>query len=466
MLYDLEWLKTGEVFPPASEKERIMRYASNLKVFSGDMWGLEDEYQPYLNRIQKVISNFGAFFQFPILLNYQKLITLKMADLVCGEHPTINGSDMNQGSVLQELRDDTAFDGKLYATAIDASRYGDAIWRVYKTKENKNTFCVWSPNMWFPIVAGDGTLDIIHQVLCWITETHLHAQIHDAGSYDYRIFEMDVNKGIIGPQVFSGRVPTGLKYNAVLAIRPYMLSDTIYGEDDYFIVDSILAELMVRVSQVSSVLDKHADPSMTGPVSMLTEDPTTGKMYLKPGQFYGVSVGEDQPKYLTWDGNLESSFKQMEFLCNQLYVLSELGAAILGTADAGSQAISGTAMRFKMVAPLAKARRLTNSLTLPVRHLLSMVSQIGYTPIDRANISIEWNDGLPDDPKENAEIAKILTGVNSMMPLELAIIEYFGRTNDEAKRWLDLLSKQQDEENKREMAKEKESRELGLKHFK
>ena len=99
---------------------------------------------------------------------------------------------------------------------------------------------------------------------------------------------------------------------------------------------------------------------------MLTLNPKTGEYSLKSGKFYAVSPGEEQPKYMTWDGQLTSAFKQLEFLVNQLYILSEMGAAILGGGDGSGTAISGTAMRFKMVNPLAKARRIANSMTRTV----------------------------------------------------------------------------------------------------
>ena len=122
-------------------------------------------------------------------------------------------------------------------------------------------------------------------------------------------------------------------------------------------------------------------------------------------------------------------------MINQLYILSEMGAALLGGQDGSSQAISGTAMRFKMVNPLAKARRIANALTRPVRQLFAGLSkQLQYE-----NISVLWSDGLPDDPRENIENAKLASGAAQMMPLEKAIMEYFNRSNDEAKQWIQMI---------------------------
>ena len=448
MLYDLLWLQPQKSFPPSSEQARLQRYASNLKIFKGDQWELEDEYRPYFNRISSTVSNLDAAISFPILLNYQKLITTKIADLVCGDSPVLTGSDSKTNDTIDEIIDDCSFLTKLYSTVIDISRYGDAVWRVYK-KNGKNTFTLWNPSQWFPIVSQDGTNTIEKHVLCWtvnrgtdeMPDWSLHAQIHSVGYYEYRVFELDHKNGQIGNQISSSRSSTGLAYNAVMSLREFDTSDTVYGMDDYLAIDSVLAELMVRLAQISSILDKHADPAMTGPVSMLKQDPITGRYRLEVGSFFGISPGEVPPQYLTWEGQLTAAFKQVELLLDQLYILTEIGSSMIG-ADKGGQAISAVAMRFKMAGPLGKARRLTNNLTYATRLLISLLSQIGYIPLKINEVSIEWADGLPEDPRENAEIVKLLSGRQSIMPLELAIQEYFGRSNAEALRWIELIQEE------------------------
>ena len=93
----------------------------------------------------------------------------------------------------------------------------------------------------------------------------------------------------------------------------------------------------------------------------------------KTGKFYAVSPGEDQPKGHGLGRAFGICILTVELLINQLYILSEMGAALLFP-KLGNQAISGTAMRFKMVNPLAKARRIANALTRPVRKLFAALS--------------------------------------------------------------------------------------------
>lgn len=502
MLHNLEWLAPGESFPPLRERARIKRYNQNRRLFDGDhfgdelrtrdaMFNLEEPVGVYMKcaeRISQVIGNFDDIISFPTLLNYQRLMSLKMADLICGEYPSITGSSTEENMAIKDSRDYSQFDEQLYATVIDISRYGDAIWRIYVDDTDRKTFTVWDPREWYPIVSQDGTNTILAHVLCWkvnITQSatdlppeyELHAQIHwcdkeRRGTYEERVYKLSGDTGSIQGEYQDRRqtVTTGLNECAVISLRAFRTSNTIYGYDDYMPLDSILAEIMVRIGQISVILDKHADPNITGPVTMLDLDQKTGEYHLKTGKFYATSPGENEPKYMTWDGQLTAAFKQLEFLINQLYILSEMGAALLGGADGSTTAISGTAMRFKMVNPLAKARRIANSLTLPVRRLISSLTEDAEVdpprsspaagpsvqppegqpdpepqepqlvlPVPYQHISVFWADGLPDDPRENIENCKLATGATKMMPLKTGIMEYFGRSAEEADQWIEEI---------------------------
>lgn len=462
MLHDISWLTKGATFPPSSQKDRITRYAENELLFDGDHFGIQDSLYDWASkRVERVLGNYAQIVSFNVLLNYQRLMSLKTADLVCGEYPNISvasspprGSDNDdppsqqphtssaQQKALKKFRSSTNFDAKLTQTVIDISRFGDAIWRWYiDSITNEKTFTVWSPKEWFPIVSTDGTNSIIAHVLAWTvqeseTRRRLDVQVHYVGYYDEMSFEFD-NGGNLGRQIKQPtKVTTGLDHNAVVHIKAVGTSSHVFGYDDYTQVDSILVELMTRIAQVSNILDKHADPSIVGSTSMLKYDQETGQPYFKKGAFYAQNPGDPEAKYLTWNGELANSFKQIDQLLEQLYILSEMGSALLGSSDGKSgQAISGTAMRFKMVNPLAKVRRISNCLTIPIQQLFG--SLVGVDPND---IGVQWKDGLPNDPRETIEMVKLGTGRKQIIPSRTAIVEFFNRSPEEAQQWLDQIA--------------------------
>lgn len=456
----MRWLDIGKPFPPTAETPRIRRYCQNEQLFYGDHFADSQftdveypfectpisVYQQCADRIEQVIGNFQDIISFPVLLNYQRLMSIKTADLICGEPPAITSSSTENNKLILAARARTDFDSKLYATAIDLSRFGDAIWRTFKDDDGEYNFTCWDPKQWYPIIRQDGTNRIKAHCIAWrenvspsvdYPEWQLHVQEHgnmpeDYGHYTHYTFRMDDDGTYLVELLDTQEVNTGLDKCAVAHLRPFATSTSVFGFDDYVQIDSILAEIMERIGQISVILDKHADPSMAGPQSMLNFNVETGEYYLKTGKYFAYAPGEEPPGYLVWNGQLDAAFKQLDLLINQLYILSEMGDALLGGGGDGGQAISGSAMRFKMVSPLAKVRRLANSLRIPVKKLFDTLTS-GGVPYDQ--ISIEWFDGLPDDPRENAEIAKIVTGATKMMPLKIAIREYFNRTDEEAEEW-------------------------------
>ena len=115
----------------------------------------------------------------------------------------------------------------------------------------------------------------------------------------------------------------------------------------------------IRVAQISRILDKHADPNLYGPDSALEHDAQTGEWKFRGGgKFYPVGPGEQPPGYVTWDGQLDAAFREIELLMEQLYILSETSAAAFGQLKSGL-AESGSALRRLMMAPLAKVNRLS-----------------------------------------------------------------------------------------------------------
>ncbi len=94
MLYNLDWLAEGQMFPPESELARLQMYRDNRALFNGDS---EEVLKPYQDRIQRVIDSFVdlAGFnakdrtRFGLDLNYFQATTIKTGDLVAGTPPTM-----------------------------------------------------------------------------------------------------------------------------------------------------------------------------------------------------------------------------------------------------------------------------------------------------------------------------------------------------------------------------------------
>ena len=446
MLFDLNWLEEGKIFPPKGQQHRLERYKRNKALFES---GHNKVYAHALNRIRRIVGDLNDVKVDPVILNYNKLVATKTADLVCGEAPTITYQDASSDEI-DEIRKNNKLDTLLYETIIDMSRYGDAIWRLYKNEEGKGQITIWEPSEWFPVVSPDDKKRITHHVLArkiykgedpgGKKKYELLVQIHYKGKFEHRIYELKED-GFIGKLIESKSYKTGFEDFAVIHLTNITTSDSIFGHDDYQPLDSIICELMVRFGQIQKILDKHANPSIKGPLTALQQD-ASGEYTFKMGNYFAMAPGEDVA-YLTWDGNLEAAFKEIDKLIDQLLIISEMGSAFLSTNDSAGRAASGTSLRLRMINPLTKAQRLIKPLDDKLKTALAEISKIGYTPLEKEKIAIKWHDGLPNDPLEDANLMAIRTGHRPTISRKRAIMYLENLNEEQAQEILDEI--QEDE---------------------
>lgn len=445
MLTSLQFLEVGQQFPPACESERMKMYSDNRALFEG---GHAEIYREVLKRIERVIGNFQDIISYPVVVNYQKLISLKIADLLLGEPPIISAAE--QGTIDAIIANSDLIN-TAYQIAIDVSRYGDGL--LYVRKEGDHGIIdMTQPPIWYPIVAEDNVHNIRYHVLAWILgEDKLKVQIHSKGSYEEREYKVDKSLFgcAIGKMTSSTIIQTGLDDFAVIQVSNVITSDRTTGIDDYTDVDSIISDIMVRVGQVDRILDKHASPSMSGPQSALERDEYTGEWRLKAGNFFPRETMEDPDvTYIVWDGQLAANFTQIERLINLLYTISEMGSALFGdmTSTTG-QVPSGSALKRLMVAPLAKVARVRSRFNPAMKKAIRLCSQLGGPGIIRlkdADISINWQDGLPSDFLEDSQILSARTANKATISQYRALVMFDGLTPEQAE---EELSRIQDDEN-------------------
>lgn len=270
MLTDLSWLDIGQSFPPPCTRNRLQRYKENRELFE-DKHGLV--YEKQFQRIERVIGNFGSVVSYATIVNYQKLISLKTADLVFGEKPSVTVADDTKQAVIDNIIINTELFDKLYMSAIDFSRYGDSI--IMPTSDGN--IDVVSPALWFPVVDEINIRRFKYHVFGFVylinskLETYgLKVQIHNSDNpteceernymlsgksmSDFKIAKDLTKKNEMKLQTYLDTCP-------VYRISNLITSDRLFGLDDYRSVDSLISELMVRISQISKVLDKFAQPN-------------------------------------------------------------------------------------------------------------------------------------------------------------------------------------------------------------
>jgi hypothetical protein len=435
MLTNLDWLKAGAPYPPAAENDRIKRYELNEQLFNTQH---KEAWKELFEELARRLKRQSVELQ--VVLNYQQKLSVKTADFVCGETPTIE-TEQDTDALLKVL-DAQRWASKLYEAFIDVSRFGNAVPKIVGKK-----LTAVSPRYWYPVVSSTDLKEITQHVIAYpITPddkgamTELYVEIHDIGRIHTQIYGYDADKKEIGKLKSQDAALTGLSDFAVQPLTNLTSSSSVYGIDDYAVVNSLVSQLIWRLSRIDKVLDKHSEPSVSGPSSALSYDQRTGLYFLDLGNYFKRESDTDvDVKYITWDGNLESSFEEIKSLLDQLRFLSEMGPAI-SDAD-GGQTDSGEALKLRMVSPRTKAARLVNLNAGTVKQIITLLAQVNGVQVDYAGLTLHWSDGLPMTDREQYDNLSIATGGQPIMS-QYAAMKRLGLSDAEVEAELEQMDEE------------------------
>lgn len=454
MLHDLSFIATGMPWPPPEEAPRLRDYAKNRLLWNNK----HDQVEGYGDWFRLLREEYGVTHE--IIFGFHRRVSTLFADLTFGDAPTIDAgsedlaAEQPLGSPSGELPArgglttqiprvrpmpadstgdrDPAQDtidrimkfsnlqnvGKM--AVIDGSRFGTAVFKL-RLKNRRGYIQAQDPSIWFPVVSRDDHDEVLYHVLAWAFEVgetdYLRAEIHEKGKIVNRLFwlENGVIKDELPPDRFKQFFPnrqsvedTRLDDFMVKHVTSLKASDEFYGQDDYEPIDSLLLEYMARMGLLSKVQDRHSDPSVYGDEGLRTRNAKTGEWEVELGHFLPVKPGGTVPGYMTWDASQQQVFSFMDRLKDDLYEISETTPTAFGRSSTG-YAESGTSLRLRMVPPLLKAKRITESFEPVVEEMLILAARLEAAwgvegAVVPSSINIAWKDGLPEDPGEQAEI--------------------------------------------------------------
>lgn len=489
MLFDLDFLEVGKTFPPYSELERLEMYRQNKLLFDHR---LQEVFSAYMERIRQIINKFNDTDWaamtpdlYSLDMDYFELLSIKTADMTVGDPPTItikkrtlsqeeieSGGEEREAQRysdaednLREIEDGTGLVNKLTPLVIDISRYGDAIFRIYRDKRGKNNFTGISPALWFPVVDKEIKENRLYDVLAWVEcttpeeknerlrEYILHAQIHSSGKYENREYrvkkepsaytlpdksECSIPRFKIEALLSTGQtIETGLSASAIRDFHNVTTAESIFGINDYDRINALVAELGVRYTLEALVLDKHTAPTLAADEKNFFQD-QKGQWTANVGGVMSVKDGQ-YPQYIVWDASLQANHTIIEKLEKHLYSLSEMGAVLNDDSFGASQGFE--ALETRMTNARLKARRLGSLMVTPLKELISLLSENGYKKIEPNELSIQFNDGLPLTENQEVNIAVKKAGGGAIEDVSTILQEHFGKTKEEADLISETLSK-------------------------
>lgn len=410
MLVDLSFLNSGEHFPPFREHPRLNRYRTNALLFQG-------AHQQVFNRwqIDEDIQNLT------VVSNWHRRLSSLWADMLFGQPPQVKADDP---TAFREFVRRNDFFQVMHEAAIDVSRFGEAVLKM-RWEGNNPVVETVPPSIWFPVVSPENVKRIQYHVIAWKWSTdpaqehndRLSVEIHEPGRIEYRTYELGTDE-LVNRTLELDEEFTGINEFLVRPITNMTESSSIYGIDDYSDINPIMEELEIRLSQISRVLDKHADPKMYGDETALEFDERSGRWVVKGGgKFFPVSEDTQPPGYLTWDANLNAAFSQLEELMKQFYVMTNTSPASFGQLEQGL-AESGSALRRLIMSTIIKQNRLRTRFDSALHDIFNIANQMQLrNNVPRiGDVEIVWRDALPEDITEqtNTTVARYGSGLISL----------------------------------------------------
>ena len=476
--------KKGEVYPPAEHEERIERYEQNKQLFLGQHYDV----------LKKATSNMNS--RFYVSVNLAGIISKKSADFLIGDGVQVSagkGDNTPEQEALERIYEDNDLDIRLYESALSNSFRGDSFFKVRygqefdgALSEDVDPFKVIIepvPAQYvFPEESTTDAKDIVAYHVAvpvrvdeskpstYANTWKLEIESHYAGRIEYSSYFMkavrtDINGNPksfkLGDEIEEERYTeyTDIPAHLIVHIPNYTTDDTYKGIDDLSELKPLFDELNNRFSQVSSIMDKHSDPAMAIPPGIMDVDERGRPIFnVSQTKVFEVDDRDIIPQYITWNGQLQEAYQEIDLLTNQILAVAELPEVALGMSDTGTSGGSGYSIKWRMNSLLSKVKRKRKYYERGLKQLFLVAQMIEH---DRGIAEYEltvpkfiFSDGLPKDDMEQTNIAIQRTGGAILQSQKSAIMEYRGLNEEQAEAEIKRIEEEQERQRERDMTGE------------
>jgi hypothetical protein len=465
----------GEYYPPLAHEKRIKRYRDNKKLVQGFHYDVFERVHNRLSKTQRDLIYVSA--------NLPGVIAKKSADFLFGETPSITAGKENspEQQAIERIIEENDLHITNYEAALGNSYRGDTFYKIKWAQtwrgalpESLDPFRViieaQNAAYVFPETLPGNSKQIIayhiavpvpvgdEKSLEWI----LKVESHYPGKIVNREFRMqaiqtNIDNEVVLWKIYAEIAPafkvteTGVPFPLVVHVPNFALDDSWEGIDDLTEHLALFDEINNRLSQIAVILDKHADPAIAVPSGVIEMD-ENGNAVFRVGAMKVFEVQDKNdviPEYITWDGQLEAAFKELERLVDLLLTAAELPAVALGKDNAGTSGASGLSIKWRMNSLLAKINRKRQYYDKGLRNVLYIAQLLEHAQAEKKPDytptwpKINFKDGLPDDELEMANIMSIRTGGKPTISQRTAIKLLDDLTDEQVEEELQRIQKEE-----------------------
>lgn len=453
----------GEFFPPVEHQGRINRYKENKQLVKGEHWEIFRKY------------NMSKKSNLYVSVNLAGIIAKKSADFLIGDGVQVSaGKEDNsrEQSAFDRFKDTNDLDILFYESALANAYRGDSFFKVRYGQEYAGMY----PEVFDPhrvIIESVNAENVFPETAKHnknlITAYHIATPLRVSGSEDVmkaNNFKLQVESHYSGTIAYSeyqltvittdaeGRpieykignqigetqvVQTGVPIPLIIHIPNFSYDDSWEGQDDITELKPLFDELNNRLSQVASILDKHSNPALALPMGLLVEDADGRPMFnVQDSKVFEVDGKQDIiPQYVTWNGQLQECYSEIDRLIEMILVTAEIPAVALGKGgDAGTSGSSGLAIKFRLNSLISKIKRKRKYYEKGLKRVFLIAQYleqvVGISDYELVTPKFIFSDGLEKDEMELANRMAIRTGGAITMSQKRAIMLMDGLTEEQA----------------------------------
>lgn len=472
---DASMFAVGEVFPPQAHYERVLKCRQNKKLFKGYHTEVFHENIARLDRAKDLLY---------ISVNLSGIICKKSADFLFGEEIKVIaglGDDTPEQKAFDRFMEDNHLNILLYESALSNAYAGDSFIKVRYGQEfggelppelDQHRVIIENLNAEnvFPetVVWDKNKIKVFHVAVPYYDnnqkEWFLNVESHSAGQIFYHQYTLtplytnvsgEVERWSIDGVVEESLVvvKTGVPVPLVVHIPNLATADEWQGVDDLTELHPLLDEINNRLSQIADILDKHSNPAMAVPSGLLGADENGNAEFRVAIDKVFEVMGKDDvvPQYITWNGQLDQAFQELDRLIDLVLTTSEIPAVAIGRGDSGTSGSSGLAIKWRMNSLLAKINRKRQYYQKGLKQVLYTAQKlehvVGIADYELTIPVIEFKDGLPVDDMEQANIMNVRTGGQKTMSQKTAIMKLNNMTEAQAEAEIQRINEEEEASN-------------------
>lgn len=407
------------------ERKRIENYIKYEHLYYGrneEVFGFKKEY------------NSQAVY---IVNNFTRLIAEFFSDLLFSEPPVFFAQNQE---ALDEIIKETNLHTKNLQSSIANSFRGDVVYKLRRDKEDVVYIDDVPAPMYFPVFDPNDHTKRLEAAIAWVVEKddrqYLRKEVHtptEIRNEAYWIRKDGLERVDISAVDENAveRYENPVGEILVVHIPNYKISGSPFGISDIQGMESLLNEADFRMTQLASILDKHADPKLAVPAGVLD---SRGQVASGNAQLFEVSAsagGINKPEYITWNAELEMVFKEIDLIAERLAMFGRMPMDFVQQRDKAAIPEAAKALKLKFLMSLKKAERKRVYYDAGLKETLRLAGLLKGVKLE--DVTIEWNDGLPEDRLETLQI-KLLEkqiGVKSQETVAREYLKRDGFTDEE-----------------------------------